>query len=114
MIYINEHKKLLILIENKDLIKDHQSKDGKNAKGYAVDGIKHYLGYFTDENLKNRKETTKKYLKDWKIVGIAFSGDIYDDYNHLITTFIISDNKIVNIETKEFLDEEDYIAFLKM
>lgn len=113
LIYINEHKKLLILIENKDLIKDHQSKDGKNAKGYAVDGIKHYLGYFTDENLKNRKETTKKYLKDWKIVGIAFSGDIYDDYNHLITTFIISDNKIVNIETKEFLDEEDYIAFFE-
>lgn len=113
LIYVNEQKKLLILIENKDLVKDHQSKDGKNAKGYAVDGIKHYLGYFTEENLRNRKETTKKYLKDWKTIGIAFSGDIYDNYNHLITTFIISDSKIVNIEIKEFLDEEDYIAFFE-
>ncbi len=113
LIYINEQKKLLILVENKDLIKDHQSKDGKNAKKYAVDGIKHYLGFFMEESLKNSKETTKKYLKDWKIVGIAFSGDIYDEYNHLISTFIISDNKLVTIETKEFLNEDDYIAFFE-
>lgn len=113
LIYVNEQKKLLILIENKDLIKDHQSKDGENAKGYAVDGIKHYLSYFTDQKLINRKQTTKNYLIDWNIIGIAFSGDIHDDYNHLISTFIISDNKIVNIETKEFLDEEDYIAFFE-
>lgn len=113
LIYINEHKKLLILIENKALIKDHQSKSGKNVKGYAVDGIKHYLSFLTEEFLKDRKETTKKYLKDWKIVGIAFSGDIHDEYNHLISTFIILDNKLVNIDTKEFLDEEDYIAFFE-
>lgn len=113
LIYINENKRLLILIENKDLIKDHQSKDGKNPKGFAVDGIKHYLSCFTAEKLKDRKETTQNYLKDWNIVGIAFSGDIHDQYNHLITTFIISENKIINIDTKEILDEEDYIAFFE-
>lgn len=113
LIYINENKKLLILIENKDLIKDHQSKDGKNAKGYAVDGIKHYLSFFTKEKLKNRTETTQNYLKDWNITGIAFSGDIHDKYNHLITTLIISEDKIITTETKEFLDEEDYIAFFE-
>ena len=113
LIYLNESKKLLILIENKNLINDHRSKDGKNAKGYAEDGIKHYLGYFTEENLKNTKETTQNYLNDWKFVGIAFSGDIHDRYNHRITTFIISNNKIVDINVKEFLDEEDYIAFFE-
>ncbi len=113
LIYLNENKKLLIIVENKDLIKDHQSKDGKNPKAYAVDGIKHYLSFFTPEKLKNRKETTQNYLKDWNIVGIAFSGDIHDQYNNLISTFIISDNKIKDIETKEILDELDYISFFE-
>lgn len=113
LIYLNENKKLLILIENKDLIKDHQSRDGKNPKGYAVDGIKHYLSFFLKEKLANTLTTTQKYLIDWKVVGIAFSGDIEDEYNHLITTFIISDNKIVDIDTKEILDEEDYISFFE-
>jgi type I restriction-modification system DNA methylase subunit len=113
LIYINENKNLLILVENKDLIKDHQSKDGKNPKGFAVDGIKHYLSFFTLDKLKNRKETTQNYLKDWNIVGIAFSGDIHDQYNHLISTFIISENKIIDIDTKEILDEQDYISFFE-
>ena len=113
LIYLNENKRLLILIENKDLIKDHKSKDGKKPKIYAVDGIKNYLSNFTKDKLSLRKETTQKYLKDWKIVGIAFSGDIHDQYNHLISTFIISENKIIDINTKEILDEEDYLAFFE-
>ncbi len=113
LIYLNENKRLLILVENKDLIKDHKSKDGKRPKLYAVDGIKHYLSNFTKDRLKLRKETTQKYLNDWKIIGIAFSGDIHDQYNHLISTFIINENKIIDINTKEILDEEDYLAFFE-
>ena len=113
MIYLNENKKLLILIENKFLIKDHQSKDGKNPKNFAVDGIKHYLSFFTNERIKDCKETTKTYLKDWNIVGIAFSGDIRDEYNHLVSTFIIAENKVIDIDIKAILDEEDYIAFFE-
>ena len=60
LIYINENKKLLILIENKDSIKDHKSKDGKNPKNYAVDGIKHYLTFFTSNKLQQTKTTTSK------------------------------------------------------
>lgn len=113
LIYINENKKLLILIENKDLVKDHRSKSGKSPKGYAVDGIKHYLTYFTEDKLTLVSDTTKRYLKNWNIIGIAFSGDVNDKYNHLISTFIISDNKVVEIDTKEILSEEDYIAFFE-
>ncbi|GEJ39676.1 putative type I RM modification enzyme [Flavobacterium psychrophilum] len=113
LIYLNENKKLLILIENKDSIKDHQSKLLNNPKGFAVDGIIHYLSFFTEQKLKLTKETTQKYLKNWKIIGIAFSGDIYDKYNHLITSFIIQNDNIKNIELSEILDEDDYLSFFE-
>ncbi|HEX2786285.1 MAG TPA: N-6 DNA methylase [Ignavibacteria bacterium] len=112
LIYINEDKRLLILIENKDSTKYHFSKKGNtDPQLYAIDGIKHYLSFLLASNIK--KETTKKYFKDWRIVGIAFSGRINDEYNHLISTFIIADNEIKDIDVKEILDEEDYIAYFE-
>src|SRR3989338_5214052 len=60
LIYINENKKLLILVENKDHIKDHVSKNEDKPADFAVDGIKHYLSFFTDKKLSNEKETIKK------------------------------------------------------
>ncbi len=113
LIYLNEKKKLLILIENKPTIKDHISKTGNNAKGFAVDGIKHYLSHFTPEKIKKLKPTIKKYFENWSLVGIAFSGDINDEYNHLISTFILANDEIKNIDTNEILDEEDYLAFFE-
>lgn len=113
LIYLNERKKLLILVENKPNIKDHVSKTGNNPKGFAVDGIKHYLSFFTDEKLSKLKPTIKKHLNNWAIVGIAFSGDINDEYNHLISTFILVNNEIKDIETNAILDEEDYLAFFE-
>src|SRR4030042_4520485 len=108
LIYVNETKKLLILIENKDHIKNHVSRNEDNPIDFAVDGIKHYLSFFTNEKLSKEKETTKKYLKNWKIIGIAFSGDINDEYNHRLDTYIIKENQIQNINKNEILDEEDY------
>lgn len=113
LIYLNEAKKLLILIENKDKITDHKSKNGSRPKDYAVDGIKHYLKFFLLENLLKEKETTRNYLEDFKIIGIAFSGNIDDSLNHLIDTFIIADNKIKDISVKEFLNENDYISLFE-
>lgn len=52
LIYINENKKILILVENKNLVKDHISKDKNNPVDFAVDGIKHYLSFFTQEGFK--------------------------------------------------------------
>ncbi|MBU4338863.1 SAM-dependent methyltransferase [Patescibacteria group bacterium] len=113
LIYVNETKKLLILIENKDQIKNHISKNGDNPVDFAIDGIKHYLSFFTNEKLDKEKETIKKYFKNWKIIGIAFSGDINDEYNHRLDTFIIENDLIQNIGKNEILDEEDYLAFFE-
>jgi hypothetical protein len=113
LIYLNESKKLLILIENKDKIKDHQSVKGNKPKDFAVDGIKHYLKFFLQENMLKLSETNQKYIKDFKIIGIAFSGDIDDELNHLISTFIIQDNKIIDINIEEFLNEKDYISLFE-
>src|SRR3989344_297903 len=113
LIYINENKKLLILVENKDHIKDHVSKNEDKPADFAVDGIKHYLSFFTDKKLSNEKETIKKYLKNWKIIGVAFSGDINDEYNHRLDTYIVKENEIQNINKNEILDENDYFAYFK-
>lgn len=105
LIYINENKKLLILIENKANIKDHVSKEINRPMLFAVDSIKHYLYFFTEKKLDNVKDDIQRYLADWKVIGIAFSGDINEQYNHRLDTFIINESSI--------LDEEDYIAYFE-
>ena len=110
LLYINEANKLIILLENKDTIKQHQSKEGNDPENYAIDGIKHYLSFFTDTYVSSLPETTRK---NWKIVGIAVSGNILDLYSHLISTFIINKNEIKDIETKEILNEEEYLSFFE-
>ena len=113
LIYVNENKKLLILVENKASIKDHISKEGDKPKLFAVDGIKHYLSFFTENSLGNEQKTIQGYLRDWEIIGIAFSGDINDEYNHRQDTFVIEGNNIKNIEESGILDEDDYIAYFE-
>ena len=51
LIYVNEAKQLLILIENKDQVKNHISKKEDKPVDFAVDGIKHYLSFFTQSKL---------------------------------------------------------------
>jgi type I restriction enzyme M protein len=113
LIYLNETKRLLVLIENKDSIKDHVSKSEDNPVGYAVDGIKHYLSFFLASKLFKQKATLKEYFENWSIIGIAVSGDINNEYNHLISTYIISNGEIKDIETNEILNEDDYLAFFE-
>lgn len=110
LIYFNENKKILILIENKDKIKDH---NGNNIKNNATAGIKHYLKFFLQDKLQSKRETTQKFLVNFKIIGIAFSGNIADEHNHLIDTFIIQDDKIKDISIKEFQNEADYISLFE-
>ena len=52
----NENKKLLILIENKDSIKDHSSEKRDKPVNYAVDGILHYLSFFTKKHFKKQEQ----------------------------------------------------------
>ena len=111
LIYINEAKQLLILIENKDSITEHKTNNKSNAEKYAVDGVIHYLNSFKKENIN--KLNIHNFFDNWKIIGIAFSGDIEDEYNHLISTFILDDDKVIDINTEELLDEYDYISFFE-
>lgn len=111
LIYINESKQLLILIENKDSISDHNSNGTFNAEKFAEDSVIHYLSSFKKESI--RKLNINNYFDNWKIIGLAFSGDIEDEYNHLISTFIIDENKVINIGTQELLDESDYLSFFE-
>lgn len=111
-IYINEVKKLLILLEVKPDSSKHISKDGKSEPDkYAVDGIKHYLGFFLKENIKS--PANQDYFKAWKISGIAVSGDLGDEYNHRISTFAIINQKIVDQNINSLLDEADYLNFFE-
>lgn len=113
LLYVNAEKRLLIIVENKNSITDHDSKSSNKPKKFAVDGVLHYLSFFLKENLSKLNLTLQKHLQDWSIVGIAFSGDIHDEYNHLISTFIIADNALKDITTSEILEEADYLAFFE-
>lgn len=108
-IYVNERNKLLIIMEIKSTIAKHISKNGRSEPiEYAVDGVIHYTKHFLFENIK--ENTQREYFKDWKIVSIAISGDIKDDYNHRITTFIVINDKIQEQkDITDILSEEDYL-----
>jgi type I restriction enzyme M protein len=109
-IYYNENTKMLILLENKNSISFHEADDSNvNIPKYSVNGIKHYLSFFINFHDKNIQE----YFKDWKVIGIALSGDIDHKHNHRITTFVIKDKKIEDINKNEILDEESYIALFE-
>lgn len=136
-IYINEHKKLLIMIEDKPSISKHtsgfslietkidelvlkaklNSQIGKKKDKvtvfngtfcpitYAEDGIVWYLSFFKSCNLN---EHLKSYFSDWRIIGIAISGNISDEYSHRISTFIVFQDNLVNEKISELKSEEDY------
>ena len=79
---------------------------------YAVDGILHYLSFFTKKHFKKQEQTTQNYFKNWKILGLAISGDIESGYNHLIHSFIVKNEngKIQDIHNNNILNEKDYLA----
>ena len=95
-------------MEIKQTISNHISKDGKSEPMYyAVDGVIHYAKHFLLEYIKENRH--KEYFKDWKIIGIAISCDINDEYNHRITTFIVINEKIQEQnDITDILNEEDY------
>ena len=96
-IYCNKNKQLLILVEEKPDVKSHDIQDIKKG---CIEGIKWYLSCFNNSNFSS-----------WKIIGIAVSGDINDEYNHKFTCFCILDNKIEKIDkVNTFLTEEDFLS----
>lgn len=109
-LYVNEVKKILIMIELKSNIKQHEKE--------AVPEIKHYLSCFItntykESSIDNTLEEALKYMSDWNIVGIAISGDVCVDYGFKIDTFYVNIDKIVDLNISELHDEEDYIALFE-
>ena len=112
-IYVNEAKKILILIENKDSTDDHSSEKKDKTEKYGVDGILHYLKFFQKENLVKEDKHVLKYFKNWNFLGLAVSGDIYEEYNHQIDTFIVKDLGIKNLYNNNILNEREYLAYFQ-
>lgn len=86
-IYINSDKKLLILVEEKSHIKEHELED--TLKG-AISGCKWYLSRFLNANLPNR---LTGFFNNWKILGIAVSGNLQQEYKHRFSCFYIDYEK---------------------
>ena len=108
-IYFNKKEKLLILVEEKADMKNHNLED--ITKG-AISGIKWYLSRFLNEELKNTHKDLLNIFNNYKIIGIAVSGDINKEYQHLFNCFII-DNKKQEIKEiskiTNFVREEQFL-----
>lgn len=109
LIYTNDESRLLILVEIKPTTSLHISQPGKtDAEKFAVDGVLHYLSLFTKAVLMSPKLI--EYFSPWKIVGLAISGDLDDEYNHRVSTYVINDGVITEQKgITTILHEDDYM-----
>ena len=75
-IYFNKNEKLLILVEEKPTVNEHYLSDA--TKG-GISGIKWYLSRFLNEELQKKHKNLVNRFNNYKIIGIAVSGDIVND-----------------------------------
>lgn len=97
-IYCNKNKKFLVLVEEKPRMQDHDINDIKHG---TVSGLRWYLSGFL-----------KKEFKNWKILGLAVSGDLSKEYHFKISCYLIDENNEIKFEPKvtNFLPEEEFIS----
>ncbi|GHV60794.1 hypothetical protein FACS1894195_0180 [Bacteroidia bacterium] len=120
-IYVNAHQRLLVLVEEKPTVKEHDNSDVEKG---AISGIKWYLSRFFNSNLK---KSLSGFFDNWKILGIAVSGDLLIEYQHKFSCYtidvqtdrIISLPQVTNFMTKEqflslfnSLDEEKAVTII--
>ena len=106
-IYVNSRKKFLVLVEEKSSVKDH---DNPNREKGAISGIKWYLSRFFNSNLTSQLKT---FFDNWKILGIAVSGDLSLEYQHKFNCYTIDakQEKIVSlVQVTSFMTEEQFLA----
>lgn len=104
-IYVNDVKKLLILIELKTSISQHEKE--------AIPQIEHYLTFFNEKltpikNINSQYKKALEYLSDWNVLGLAISGDVLAEYSSKIDTFCLKIDAIENLNITEIHSEEDY------
>ena len=106
-IFLDKKVQLLIFVEEKPYIKDHDNED--TTKG-AVSGIKWYLSRFLSANLD---ADLKKYFANWKILGIAVSGDLSQEYQHKFSCYVIDHEKDIVVpmnQISNFTTEEQFLS----
>ena len=110
-IYVNEKKRLLIMIELKSTIGQHEKE--------AIPQIKHYLSCFIPGTLQSfgiydaEVNNALNELKKWNILGLAVSGDVAMEYSYRIDTFGIKIDTIVDMNINEIHSEDDYLALFE-
>lgn len=96
-IYFSKKENLLILVEEKPNIRQHNL---DNIKDGAIAGIKWFLSFFNN-----------KIFSEYKILGIAVSGDLYKEYEHKFTCFIIEKNEIKLLpQITNFIPKNNFLA----
>lgn len=106
-IYCDEKEQLLILVEEKPTMKEHDLPDV--AKG-AISGIKWYLSCFLNNNLAKE---LKNFFDNWKILGIAVSGDLQKEYQYKFNCFLLDsqNEKIISLpQITNFVKEEQFLS----
>jgi len=106
-VYVNVHEKLLILVEEKPAVKDHDHPD--KTKG-AISGVKWYLSRFFNLNLIPE---LKGFFDNWKILGIAVSGDLSVEYQHKFNCYVSDqeNQKITPLnQVTNFMSEGQFLA----
>lgn len=107
-IFCDKEKKLLIMVEEKNAMKNHNVEDITIG---AVAGIKWYISRFLKKNLKNKNLIN--YFKNWKIMGIAVSGDLSNQYKFFFNCFLIDkDNDTIESadQITNFVSEDEFIS----
>ncbi len=95
------------MVEEKPLVKDHENPDIEKG---AIAGLKWYLSRFQNENLD---KSLKGFFKNWKILGIAASGDFDEEYQHKFNCYAL-DGKTEQIipfnQVSNFMTEEQFLS----
>ncbi len=108
-IYFNENAKLLILVEEKPTMKEHDIPE--ISKG-GISGIKWYLSRFLNSELKKTHKDLIDKFYNYKIIGIAASGNILQDYQHKFSCFLlnIKEQRIQDVSSiTNFVSEDEFL-----
>jgi len=106
-VYCDKKNKLLILVEEKPTMKEHDLEDINKG---AISGIKWYLSRFQENNLEN---CLKAIFKSWRILGIAVSGDLLKEYQYKFSCFMLDtkEQKIVPVpQITNFVNKDSFLA----
>lgn len=108
-IYFNKNEKLLILVEEKPTVNEHYLPDVNKG---GISGIKWYLSRFLNEELQKEHKNLVNKFNNYKIIGIAVSGDILEDYQHKFDCFLLNlkEQKIQEVSSiTNFVSENDFL-----